>query len=175
MAQSTVVKIPLSGKEITVRQVSGKDPQLGANQVVLSRTLNLVRALCHFVCSRAADALQNANAATPSSTVGEVDGTGPISSHTSAPLYQTLIYEYDGAEHSGEDPVVGQGDHGPDRPVNPATEEAICSVVAGARQAHSQPTARTDSLLNHLAGSVKDIDVAVAAAREAFRTTGERM
>ncbi|KAJ8698209.1 hypothetical protein PTI98_004947 [Pleurotus ostreatus] len=36
------------------------------------------------------------------------------------------------------------------KPVNPATEEAICSVVAG---------------------SVKDIDVAVAAAREAFRTT----
>ncbi|KAF4602177.1 aldehyde dehydrogenase (NAD(P)(+)) ald5 [Pleurotus pulmonarius] len=36
------------------------------------------------------------------------------------------------------------------KPVNPATEEAICSVVAG---------------------SVKDIDVAVAAAREAFKTT----
>jgi len=51
--------------------------------------------------------------------------------------------------------------------VNPSTEEFICSVVAGV---FSRTTA-TNSFMSCTPASPKDIDLAVAAARNAFNTT----
>jgi aldehyde dehydrogenase (NAD+) len=56
--------------------------------------------------------------------------------------------------------------------INPATEEEICKVVAGlSLRVPSEIAASSPVIVPRPLGSEKDIDVAVKAARVAFRTT----
>ena len=56
--------------------------------------------------------------------------------------------------------------------INPATEEEICKVVAGlSHRVPSEIAASSPVTVPHPLGSEKDIDVAVKAARAAFKTT----
>jgi aldehyde dehydrogenase (NAD+) len=56
--------------------------------------------------------------------------------------------------------------------INPATEEEICKVVAGLSfRVRSEIAASSPVTVSRPLGSEKDIDVAVKAARAAFKTT----